>query len=110
MTNGFNIILYIEFSYHVAHFKSPKALRPLLHISPNRDTNKLSTIAKETVLLLHRHRCRETSQNATRACRKAVFAQYIKCSLCTNATLQRTLRLQHPAQSSYPHQANGTRV
>jgi hypothetical protein len=55
MTNGSNIILYTEFSYRVAHFKSesPKALRPLLHISPNCDTNniKLSTIAK-TVLLL----------------------------------------------------------
>ncbi|OAX36840.1 hypothetical protein K503DRAFT_772130 [Rhizopogon vinicolor AM-OR11-026] len=54
MTNGFNIILYTEFSYRVAHFKSLKVLRPLLHIFPNRDTNitKLSTIAKETVLLL----------------------------------------------------------
>ncbi|OAX34344.1 hypothetical protein K503DRAFT_774659, partial [Rhizopogon vinicolor AM-OR11-026] len=87
--NGFNI------NYRVTHVKFPKALRPLLHISLNRDTNntKLSTIAKETVLLLHRQRCRETSQNDTRTCRKAAFAY-----------LQRTMRLQYPARPSYPHQ------
>ena len=47
------------FNYRVAHFKSSKALRLLLHIFPNRDTNntKLSTIAKEAVLLLHCQRC-----------------------------------------------------
>ncbi|OAX38655.1 hypothetical protein K503DRAFT_770279 [Rhizopogon vinicolor AM-OR11-026] len=94
----------------VWHFKSPKALRPLLHISPSHNTNntKLSTIAKETGLLLHRQRCRETSQNATRACHKAVFPQCIKCLPCTSATLQRTMRLQYPARSSYPYQVTRT--
>ena len=59
--------------YRVAHFKSPKAFRPLSTYSPTTTPiTPGSASPPKTVLLLHHQRCRKTSQDATRACRNAV--------------------------------------